>query len=97
MSKSRITKKRTNKKTRKSQTHRKNKKYSLKNRKSIKGGYGPSNFSELSPKHYYPLNDYVNDPNNPTIMQSERLSIPAQHGGFCESCSSKFRSKTRKL
>ena len=58
------------------QKSRNNKSY----HKKIKGGYGSSNFSELPTKYYYSTNNYNNDPNNPTIMQSGRLT-PLQKGG----------------
>jgi len=69
----------------KSKTHRNTKKLRKNKRASrknvMKGGYGPSNFSELSSKYYYPVNNYNNDPNNPTTMQSEHLSQPVIRGG----------------
>ena len=50
-------------------------------RKRFSGGYGDTNFTELSTKSYYPTNNYNDDPNNPTIMQTERLSNPVLRGG----------------
>ena len=50
-------------------------------RKRFSGGYGPTNFSELSTKTYYPINNYNDDPNNATTMQTERLSNAVLRGG----------------
>ena len=50
-------------------------------RKKFTGGYGVSNFSELSTKHYYSPNNYNNDPNNPSTMLSGRLTSITQQGG----------------
>jgi len=60
-------------------------------RKRFSGGYGPTNFSELSTTNYYPTNSYNDDPNNPTIMQTERLSNTVLRGG------KKRINKTRKI
>jgi len=71
-----------NKSKKSSQKLRKLRKSKVKTyRKRFSGGYGPTNFSELSTKTYYATNNYNDDPNNPTIMQTERLSNPVLRGG----------------
>lgn len=50
-------------------------------RKKFKGGYGASNFTELPTKYYYSTNNYINDTNNPSTMQSGRLTPITQQGG----------------
>ena len=47
----------------------------------MNGGYGNSNLNEVPLTKYYPLNNYANDPNNNTIMQSGRLTSIQQNGG----------------
>ena len=65
-------------------------------RKKFKGGYGASNFSELSTKHYYSPNNYNNDPNNPSTMQSGRLTPITQQGGNRRSYKNRKNSRKQK-
>jgi len=43
--------------------------------KVMNGGYGPASYQGIPSQDYYPLNDYKNDPNDPHIMNSERLTV----------------------
>ena len=78
---------------RKMRNSKTNKTYSK--RKTIRGGYGSSNFSELPTKYYYSTNNYNDDPNNPTIMQSGHLTNITLRGG--KSRKHKKINKSRKM
>jgi hypothetical protein len=65
-------------------------------RKKFTGGYGVSNFSELSTKHYYSPNNYNNDPNNPSTMLSGRLTPIIQQGGNRRSYKNRKNSRRQK-
>ena len=76
----------TNKKNykKKNKTIKKNKSLKKNTKKIMKGGYGVASYQpfESTPNQYtYPLNNYSSDPNNPTIMGSERINQPVLHKG----------------
>ena len=67
-------KNRSNKQSKKERRHRKTKS------RKMKGGYGASNFDQLSTSHYYPLNTHNNDPSAPSAVSSDRF-FPKLTGG----------------
>jgi|UniRef100_A0A6C0LTX2 hypothetical protein len=67
-------KNRSNKRSKKQRNHKKSKS------RKMKGGYGASNFNQLSTSHYYPLNNHNNDPSAPSAVTSDRF-FPKLTGG----------------